>query len=233
MDSSDRVQYRKCNVHACPKPQAKTTVTCKSKVDLILAIDGSGSLGQDGWDSSKAAAKMIIEAMDDTLAQIAVLLYSGPQSWGAIKKCMSPEAVNQETVCKLHWVEHLKENNKGEAITSLQYMQWPKGNTLTSLALYTALSETQLGRQDAETVVVVITDGKPFSEKRTYQAAKALRKVARLMFVPITAFAPLSYLRKLASKPVEENVLVAQTFDELKKPSFVDHIIADICPVLD
>lgn len=233
MDSPDREQYKKCNVHACQKLQAKTTVTCKSKVDLILAIDGSGSLGQDGWNSAKAAAQMIIEAMDADMAEIGLLLYSGPTSWGNIKKCVSPEPVNQESVCKIKWVEHLKENNKGTALTGLQNLEWPKGNTLTSLALYTALAETQLGRQDAETVVVVITDGKPFSTKRTMRAAKALRKVARLMFVPVTSFAPLKSIRRMASRPVEENVIVAPDFNTLKDPKFVDHIIADVCPVLD
>merc|ERR1719440_468363 len=99
---------------------------------------------------------------------------------------------------------------------------------MTSLALQNALAETQLGRQDAKTVVAIITDGKPMSKKRTARASKAVRKVARLMWVPVTQFAPLQFIRRLASKPWKENVVLAKDFDTLKSPAFIDHILADM-----
>jgi hypothetical protein len=83
IDSPDRLEFKKCNVHPCKKVQA--TVACKSMVDLILVLDGSGSLGEDGWAAAKQAAKTIIQAMDATLAQVAILLYSGPYCWANIQ----------------------------------------------------------------------------------------------------------------------------------------------------
>jgi hypothetical protein len=233
IDSPDREQYKKCNAHPCARLEAKPTVTCKSKIDLIILLDGSGSLGEDGWAASKAAAKMLIEAQDVDLAQVALLLFSGPTNWNTIQSCMSPEVQNQETTCKMKWVTHLAAGSKTNALIALDALEWPKGNTLTSLALYNALSETQLSRQDAEAVVAVITDGKPFSEKQTLQAAQMVRKVARLMFIPVTTFAPLSFVRRMASRPVDENVIVANDFNTLQAPDFIDHVVADMCPVLD
>merc|ERR1719327_767173 len=46
-------------------------------------------------------------------------------------------------------------------------LNWPRGSTLTSLALTTAKAELALGRKDARSVVVVITDGRPLSYRNT------------------------------------------------------------------
>jgi hypothetical protein len=227
LHSKKREQYKKCNLMACPK--AKTTVQCASKVDLILVLDGSGSLGKEGWAATKKAAEMIIGAMDKDQAQVAILLYSGPSNWGDVRKCFRNSKINQEAVCKMKWVQHFT-SNTGQALSKVKFLGWPKGSTMTSLALMNALGETQLGREDAETVVAVITDGKPLSKRRTWRAAKALRKVARLMWVPVTRYAPLHMIRRMASRRWQENVILANSFKDLEKPEFVDHIIADMCP---
>lgn len=227
-DSGDRTMFKRCNSRACPKAADKKTISCEAKLDLILVLDGSGSLKKKGWEATKKAAELIIGSLDKKKAQIAVLLYSGPSSWGDVRKCFS-SPVNQEKVCKQIWVQHMSGNLDG-ALRKVKNLGWPKGSTMTSLALQGALAETQLGRQDAETVVAVITDGKPLSKKRTWRAAKAVRKVARLVWVPVTKYAPLRFIRRMASKRWQENVVLANNFEQLKTPSFVNHIIADICP---
>merc|ERR1719440_2210600 len=105
-------------------------------------------------------------------------------------------------------------------------MQWPRGGTLTSLALGAVQSELALGRKDAQTVVVVMTDGRPLSFLRTVIAARNLRKSARLMFVPVTKYAPLKEIKTWASRRWEENVVQVDNFEALDKIDTVDRIIA-------
>lgn len=228
--SNDRLQFKKCNAKACPKVKGMATVKCASKIDLILILDGSGSLGKSGWKATKKAAEMIIRAQDKDLAQVAVMLYSGPSNWPTAKKCVSDPTVSQELTCKQKWVQHFSPKNIGKALTKVKFLGWPKGSTMTSLALRAALAETQIGRQDAQTVVAVITDGKPMSNRNTWSAAKAVRKVARLMWIPVTRFAPLMFIRRMASKPWQENVVLANNFATLSKPAFIDKILSDMCP---
>jgi hypothetical protein len=233
LTAAERMHFEKCNTKACPKKDLTTTIKCKAKIDLILVLDGSGSLGKKGWKATKKAAQLIIGSMDKDLAQVAVLLYSGPSNWPAVRKCWKDKTINQEFECKMKWVQHFEPANIGKALVKIKFLPWPKGSTMTSLALMNALAETQLGRSDAQTVVAVVTDGKPLSKRATFRAAKAVRKVARLMWVPVTQYAPLQFIRRMASQRWQENVVLANNFETLGKPEFIDHIIADMCPVVE
>jgi len=102
--------------------------------------------------------------------------------------------------------------------------------TYTSTALNTARSELSLGRDDAQSVVIIITDGRPMSTRRTRIAARELRNQARLMWVPVTRWAPTSQMRRWASNPKQDNFLALQSFDDLEDPEKLDLIIADVCP---
>jgi len=223
-----REQFKDCNSHMCPKAK-KETIKCEAKIDLILLLDGSGSLGKTGWAATKKAAEMIIGSLDKEKAQVGILLFSGPSTWPGVRKCFGNKKVNQEVVCKMKWVTHMT-SDTAEALGKVKFLDWPKGSTLTSLALMGALAETQLGRQDSDTVVTVITDGKPLSNRRTWRAAKAVRKVARLVWIPVTRFAPLRFIRRMATRRWQENVVLATDFKTLETPAFVDRIISDICP---
>merc|ERR1719379_3058684 len=94
----------------------------------------------------------------------------------------------------------------------------------------TAKAELSLGRKNAQTVVVTITDGRPLSFRNTEIAARLLRKSARLIMVPVTKFAPLKEIKKWATRRWEENVVKVNDFNALEKPDVVTHIIADMCP---
>merc|ERR1712196_613047 len=91
-------------------------------------------------------------------------------------------------------------------------LQWPMGSTLTSLALMTAKAEMSLGRSDTHTIVVVFTDGRPLSYRKTELASRTIRKSARLVWVPITKYAPLKYIKDWATRRLEENVVSVEDF---------------------
>merc|ERR1719281_2137822 len=96
-------------------------------------------------------------------ANMAVILYSGPRTWSGVKKCTgkTKKKVDPEA-CGIKMVTHFTEDMKKvkQLITGLD---WPKGSTLTSLALMTAKAEMQLGRKGLPSAVIAITDGKPMS----------------------------------------------------------------------
>jgi hypothetical protein len=210
--SVERFEEKECNRFACVKTNPSTTLQCESSLDVILVIDGSGSLGQTGWDASKAGGALLARAFNGAKkgVQLAVLLFS----------------------YKSEWVTHFTSDIESAAV-AIEGMQWPRSITKTANALNTARSELSMGREWAKSIVIVITDGKPMSLRQTRSAAEVLRRQARLMWVPVTRYAPLDTMKKWASYPVEENFLSLSDFSGLTDPENVNLIIADICQSVD
>jgi len=224
-----RLQYKECNKIRCPM------LKCKEELDVVFLLDGSGSLGETGWKAEIKAAQTFVDAFSEgAKANMAVILFSGPRTWSGVYKCWSKNsaAVNMETDCKIKTITHFT-TDMAAVKTAIAGLTWPSGSTLTSLALMRAKAELQLGRKDAKSVVVVITDGRPLSYGRTWSASHALRKAARLVWVPVTAYAPLWSIKRWATRRWKENVVKVNTFAQLEDPATVNHIIADICPTHD
>jgi len=203
----------------------------------MLLIDGSGSLNETGWTAMKRASSLLTQAFDGSEqngVMLSVLLFSGPKTWDQLLLCTQGPQPGQappdlEQDCGLKWVEH-GSDDMGATARKIDAMQWPRAATFTSSALATAAAELRHGRRHAQSVVVVITDGKPMSPVKTGMAATRLRKKARLMWVPVTRFAPLSEIRSWASRPVRENVVEVPTFQALQKPETINALIANMCP---
>jgi hypothetical protein len=232
--SVKRLQYKNCNMHRCETSRVDEPLMCNRTLDVIILIDGSGSLGKDGWEAEITAVKLFIESFGNQgKANMAAILYSGPQTWSGVSKCMgkSDAPVTLEE-CGIKTVSHFTDdlNKLDQLVTGLD---WPQGSTLTSLALMTAKAEMALGRGDVHTIVIVFTDGRPLSFRKTGAAATAIRKSARLVWIPITQFAPLKEIKTWATRRWQENIIKVDEFSELHKPEVVTHIIADMCPKED
>jgi len=233
-----RLHYQDCNQQRCEVPANAVTLTCNAELDVVLVIDGSGSLGQEGWLASKKAAETFVSAFESkdaatpSMARMSVILFSGPNTWAGIKKCWGGDGatVDVENECNVKLVEHFTEK-MADVKSKIADLAWPKGTTLTSLALSVAKTELDLGRKDAQSVVVIITDGRPMSYRRTWFAARDLRRKARLVWVPVTKFAPLRRIKKWATRRWQENVIQVKDFNELSSPEVVSRMIADICPM--
>jgi len=233
----DRLQFKKCNMKRCKLVGGAKTLTCNKKLDVVLLIDGSGSLGKKGWEAEIVAAQTLVDAFSDpgstssSKAQLSVILYSGPRTWGGVFKCFArnTKKVDREKICAIKMITHFTNDLKKvkQLITGLE---WPKGSTLTSLALVTAKAELALGRKNAQSTVIVFTDGRPLSYRKTGMASESLRKVARLVWVPVTKYAPLAKIKQWATRRWQENVIRVPSFAKLKKPEVITHIIANICP---
>merc|ERR1719199_2188500 len=231
--SSKRLQYRHCNMKRCPLPKNGLVSTCDKTLDVVLLIDGSGSLGKTGWKAEIKAANYFVDAftVSGGKAQISVILYSGPRTWGGVYKCFArnTKKVDREKICGIKMITHFT-NDLSKVKRLISGLTWPRGSTLTSLALITAKAELALGRKTAQSNVIVFTDGRPLSFRKTGLAARSVRKAARLVWVPVTKYAPLKMIKKWATRRWQENVVRVPTFSQLEKPDVITHIVANICP---
>merc|ERR1719502_2374283 len=109
--SADRLEYKECNMQKCGLAASSATLTCDKELDVVFLLDGSGSLGQKGWDAEIKAAETFVDSFSGTgaKAQMAVVLYSGPRTWGGVFKCIGKNAktVDMKEVCKIQTVTRL------------------------------------------------------------------------------------------------------------------------------
>merc|ERR550537_161980 len=170
--SLKRLQYKKCNMKRCALAEgaAFPFLTCNKTLDIVLLIDGSGSLGKKGWAAEIKAAQMFVDAfaVSGGKANMAVILYSGPRTWGGVWRCFAKnkKKVDQEKVCNIKTVTHFTDDLK-KVKNLIIGLTWPQGSTLTSLALLTAKAELALGRKNARSNIIVFTDGRPLSYRKT------------------------------------------------------------------
>merc|ERR1719310_1132041 len=74
-----------CNTQECPATD--TPMSCNSKLDVVLAVDGSGSMNEEGWKQILAGTAAIARSLVGDV-KTAVLLYSGPKNFGNIRRCL-------------------------------------------------------------------------------------------------------------------------------------------------
>jgi len=229
--SPERLEYKECNTQSCP-----LTMTCDKKLDVVLVLDGSGSMGKDGWAAEIKAASRFVEAFDvtGTKARFGVIVYSGPWWWSWVKSCFkASKSANVADRCKVKTHVELDStiaSDPAKVKAKIESLKWPGGTTLTSLALYQALGQIEMGRPDAKGTVVVFTDGRPWSQDRTEEASKQVRKKARLVWVPVASKVNVDMFREMATRRWQENVVPVKDFAALAQPAVVTHLLADICP---
>lgn len=231
-----RFEEKACNTMACPT--TKAPLTCNAKVDVILAIDGSGSMGDAGWKAVVEGAAKISRSFTGPNAKLATILFSGPTSFMFTAYCIGM-VMNSENAsqfdpllnCGMTWVTRFDENQTGEAMAeSIEKMTFPRGTTLTSMAIAEASAELAHGREDAESIVIVLTDGAPLSKMEASKQSEKLKKKARLMFVPVgDQFTDDEYFRSWASRPWEQNIVRVEDIEQLPSPNIVNKILLDFC----
>jgi len=234
MDPS-RLGYKPCNERICRLP-ANASLTCKSKLDVIVLLAGAAGLREEGWAAFQKAGEMLIRAFPGGKegVQLAMMLYSGPGTWDGFKRCTrapgDSERVNMKDDCGIDWVSHFSDNPESVA-DKVPSLKWPAGTSFTSGALMATLVELRYGRRDAASVVVVISDGaSAMSPAMTAEAAALVRNRARLIWVPVTEFGQLDQVKSWASSPSEANVIKVPGAKALANPATISSIVANICP---
>jgi hypothetical protein len=162
----------------------------------------------------------------------AVVSYTGPRTWSGVSKCTekSDKEVDTEKDCHVKIVQHFTEKLT-EVKKTIEGLEYQVGTKLLSLAMMTTQSELALGRPEARTIVIVFIDGEPLRYRNTKIAARAIRKKARLLWVPVSKQAPLKDMKTWATRRWQENIVPVETFEDWTLPETTTHVIADICPL--
>jgi len=214
-ESHDRLQFIGCNDFPCDELLGGTgrkIVKCSSKVDIVVILDGSASLGTRGWQQTKDFAERFISNLEGGNGNVHIALQVFSRG--------------------VKWIRRFS-NDTAEVASAVQDAPWPRSLTSTAKALIQAEAELIHGRPDADTVVIVVTDGRPTGgNHQTELAAESLKQKARILWVAVGLFPPMKLIRKLASEPQAEHVMRIKWYSQLDDAKTVNAVIANTCPIL-
>jgi hypothetical protein len=206
----DRMQAAYCNTMECPED-----LVCTAQLDLLLLLDGSGSVNWygPGFESERSFALAMFNLLNfgDQGAKAGVVLFS----WEA--ELVSPMTTDGAAL-----------------IDAVEGMSWPHWNTDTAAALTMAKTElTNSGRPEVakeRTIVFLLTDGNPNSMSATNAAAEGIKEIATLYLVIIGDNVNMAAMQKWPSFPWEEHLIKVDEFELLETK--MEMILADVCDTL-
>jgi len=221
--SKIRFGERKCNTHDCVGDEV-----CVAKQDLVLAIDGSGSLREAGW---KALKKFVSTLVGKYKGE-----YYGYEDMRiAIAQFGNGEILDDGTIADALDILPLT-SDMGKVQKAIDGMAYQKGFTNMAQAFTVAEKFFLLGgRKRAMAAVMTITDGKPSFLFQTHEKVMQLKdKHTKLFFVPITEFKgeELKLMKKWASSPWETNLVHVPGMDALAADPgiFAQKCLVKFCP---
>jgi Ca2+-binding RTX toxin-like protein len=191
---------------------AGTSSTTVQPTDLVLAVDGSGSIGSQNFELQRQFLIDLVNGLDDLFAaggSVAIVGFSTTSS------VVSPPSTDKATV-----------------IDALTLMPWNAGWTCTSCAVESTLELFELTDVSHAKKTIVITDGvamfpppsdiSPRPDYRDYAALlleQSLQapEAAEVEFISIGVGSNLSVqqLQDIATGPGDENVFLVDDFTAL------------------
>jgi len=222
-DSSLRHDMQVCNDHDCVGDEK-----CIALQDLIIAIDGSGSLREEGFAILRDFAAETVKRYEsqyygNAAMKIGVLQFGNGkiENDGTISAAVNVQPMTDDFAA----VEK-----------SIEGLQWQKG--FTNMAQAFALAETMIragGRKEAQSAILVITDGKPSFLFKTSQKIQSFKDAGnKVFFSTISRFAgkDLNVFKTWASQPWETNLLHIPGLTPLKADMniFSQKIVEKFCP---
>jgi len=219
-NDKQRLERKPCNTHACTGDE-----TCNSTIDLVIAIDSSGSITEAGFDILKEFALRLVARMMAPV-QVGVVLF------GNGKLDLETNIISDAKV--------MTDNLEGdmESVSGkIEEMIIHKGFTNMAQAFTKSKDVLTYARKTAQSTVLLITDGRPSFKFQTGFAVKSLRKSARLMIVQVQANRKqdiAELLKGYASEPWSLNYRHISGKKQLAAAydSYTTSIIADLCPKL-
>jgi len=197
--SAERHADQQCNVQDCIGDEL-----CVAKQDLIIAIDGSGSVREGGFNIIKSYALNLLTKyhsryFDSPAMKVGLIEFGN----GVIMDdgvTVSP-AMNVQILT----------DDLTQVKTALEGMEQKKG--FTNMAQAFALAETMYtsaGRKNAQSALLVITDGKPSFQFQTNEMVEQLGDKGVQRYFAVIAESDkteVETMRKWASSPWETNLL--------------------------
>lgn len=220
--SKSRFGWRYCNNFVCPKD-----VKCVANADIIVLLDGSGSLRS--WRGPKDANwKKELKFTEDLIkgSQLAKKDEFGHATdglrFGVIQFAWRPKVISLIT------------EDKDTLLSKVAAMKWPKGATFTGQALMKANQVFRIagGGGSRLQIAILVTDGRASRRHWAYIGALHLRHSgARLIVIPVkNALRMRAEMCKWASKPCIENMLPTPRWDMLITK--IRWYMSTLCPAL-
>ncbi|XP_021375359.1 uncharacterized protein LOC110464458 isoform X7 [Mizuhopecten yessoensis] len=187
-----------------------------SKVDLIIIIDASTSVGQDNYDKMLAFCKDFLgnADIDSGNVRVGALIYSS----------------GVEVQFNLN--THSTRADINQAIDEIPYIY---GSTNTADALRTMrnmFNAADGDRDDVPNICIILTDGvSNINSRRTIPEADKARLADIHIYAIGIGLKDTKELDGIANKPTSENSFNVQTFDELNALS--DQVFSSLCPVTE
>jgi hypothetical protein len=225
--SAKRYTIEDCNTHECVGDEI-----CIAHQDLVLTVDGSGSLRESGFETVRNYAANLTTRYQS--------MYFGKEDmkiglvyFGNGRLTAQPDGTT--TIADALYVQGLTAD-LALVEERIRAMNWLRGFTNMAQGFHMAdVMLGQTGRADAQSAVMVISDGKFSMEYQTAEKARELRdKNVQIYLVAITEVkgADLRTFRRFASRPIQTNFVRIPGLEALKYNSdmFTGRIIAKFCP---
>jgi hypothetical protein len=225
--SADRYEDKECNTHPCVGDEI-----CIARQDLVLTIDGSGSLRQSGFETVRnfaanltARYQSFYYGIEDM--KIGVVYFGNGQ--------LEAQPDGTTNIAEALYVQGLT-GDQALVESKIREMNWLRGFTNMAQGFHMAdVMLGQTGRSDAQSAVMVVSDGKFSMEFQTAEKARELKdKNVQIYLVAITEVkgTDLKTYRRFASRPVETNFVRIPGLQALEYNAdlFTGRILAKFCP---
>jgi len=218
-----RYNIKRCNMHKCRGDEV-----CIAKQDLILSIDGSGSLTEDRFKILKAFVAGYVGKNRGKY-------YGHDDMKIGVVQFGNGDIMPDGSIAEALLVQELT-HDMAKVKKAVEGLVYTKG--FTNMAQAFTVSEKVLnlgGRQKAMSAVLTITDGKPSFLFQTYQMIMKLKdKAVKLFFAPVTTFkgTELKLMKKWASRPWQTNLVRIPGFAAMNADSalFQQRMLVKFCP---
>lgn len=220
---SKRRRTRICNTQPCVGDEV-----CIAKMDVVLAIDSSGSVTQEGFKVLKDFASRLVgrfrkESYGHEAMRVSIVQFGNGR--------LNDDNVVNDVILASPLTSDLQQIH-----TTIDGLQWSKGFTNVAQAMIKAKDVLSTGsRTDAVPYVLLITDGVPTFSRQAKTAARALKSIARVQILQVKGFPSKEeqkLLRGLVSMPSQSNFLYIPGKKALKGATdgYVTKILVKMCP---
>lgn len=224
--SHHRLAWQDCNSQPCQGDEQ-----CVAKMDVIIAIDASGSMREKGFEILRAFAVALVKRFEGEFAgnkavQVGALLFGNGM--------VQPDGIVSPAIA----ITKKLSFNAKEVAEEIDKVKWEKGFTNMAQA-FTKADEMFFsggGRKTAHSNMIVITDGMPsfiFSLKQEVSRIKS--KGTNIVMVETNGNlhnTEESLMRSLASSPPEANYIHVPGLTTLDREmgKWVQKVLVQSCP---
>merc|ERR1719446_402131 len=219
---ADRLQEQECNTMDCEGDEI-----CIAKQDLVLAIDGSGSLKQEGFDILKGFALNLTSMYQPkyygaSAMQVGLVLFGNGEYFdnGTVSAAIDVMPLTDD-------IEAIDED--------IKKLQWQRGFTNMMQAFASAEKMFGDGRSDAQSAVLMVSDGKYTNAYRTGQKVQAMKDAGVWIYMaPVAEHVTdqIKVIQSWATQPWETNYERIPGIESLEgnEASYARMLMVKFCP---